>query len=161
MAAKKKKVVRKAGKPARKPTTRKAAPKKRSSTEPVPVKTGRGPAPAEIGASLVRMFNDGKLKEIEDMFWSPAVVSVEGMGMEMAWNGRKAVEGKNNWWMENHTIHSAAAKGPFVGASGFAVHFTMDVEDKSNGKRGTMTEVGVYTVKDGKIVREEFMYSVD
>jgi hypothetical protein len=33
----------------------------------------------------------------------------------------------------------------------------MDVETKSTGAREWMEEIGVYTVKDGKIVREEFM----
>jgi hypothetical protein len=36
----------------------------------------------------------------------------------------------------------------------------MDVETKSTGKRETMNEVGVYTVQNGKIIREEFMYGV-
>ena len=55
-------------------------------------------------------------------------------------------------------MHGASAEGPFVGATGFAVKFTIDLETKSTGKRETMTEVGVYTVKNGKIVQEEFMY---
>ena len=36
--------------------------------------------------------------------------------------------------------------------------FKMDVEDKSTGRRTIMEEVGVYTVKNGRIVQEEFMY---
>lgn len=123
---------------------------------PSKVSTGRGPSPGEIGKDLVALFNRGQFKEIENKYWSPQVVSVEGMGM--AWHGRAAVEGKNEWWSSQNTIHGASAEGPYVGASGFAVKFRMDVEEKATGKRTEMDEVGVYTVLDGKIVREEFMY---
>lgn len=132
---------------------------KAGSMEPVPVTTGKGPAPAEIGADLIAMFNKGQFKEIEAKYWSKDIESVEGVGVAMAWRGRKAVDAKNAWWMSDHVLHGASAEGPFVGASGFAVRFRMDVETKSTGQRQNMDEVGVYTVEKGKIVREEFMYA--
>ena len=84
---------------------------------------------------------------------------IEGVGVEMAWVGEKAVRAKGEEWMNDHEIHGATAEGPFVGATGFAVKFVMDVTTKSTGERRTMNEIGVYTVEDGKIVIEEFMYS--
>ncbi len=33
----------------------------------------------------------------------------------------------------------------------------IDVTDKASGKRAKKSELGIYTVKDGKIVREEFL----
>lgn len=39
------------------------------------------------------------------------------------------------------------------------VRFTFDVTIKANGHRMTMDEMGLYTVADGKIVREEFFYA--
>lgn len=144
-----------ARKPAKKPA-RKAAKKPGTSLAPRAVKTGRGPSPAEVGADLVAMFNAGQLAEIERKYWSPAIVSVEGMGM--SWHGRKAVEAKNSDWMSKHTLHGASADGPFVGATGFAVKFRMDVEEKASGNRVCMEEVGVYRVRNGKIAEEEFMY---
>lgn len=127
-----------------------------SMENPSRVSTGSGATPAEIGADLVAMFNRGEFKEIEEKWWSPAIVSVEGMGM--AWSGREAVEGKNTAWMEANEIVGASAEGPYVGASGFAVKFRMRVRERATGKSTEMQEVGVYTVMDGKIVREEFMY---
>ncbi|MFD2856413.1 nuclear transport factor 2 family protein [Seohaeicola zhoushanensis] len=41
----------------------------------------------------------------------------------------------------------------------FAVVFEMQGKEKATGKAFDMKEVGVYHVKDGKIVREEFFYS--
>lgn len=132
--------------------------KAKKSLAPRPISTGKGPSPAEIGADVVAMFNRGEIHEIEDKWWSPKVTSIEGVGVSLAWEGRKAVEAKNRDWMEAHTLCSARAEGPFVGATGFAIRFDMEVEEKATGKRTAMEEVGVYEVKNGKIIREEFMY---
>lgn len=138
---------------------KKGAKKAARALEPVEITTGRGPTPAEIGADLVAMFNSGQSREIEDKYWDPDIESVEGVGIAKAWRGRPAVEAKNAAWMSDHVIHGASAEGPYVGATGFAVKFRIDVETKSTGQRQTIDEIGVYTVKKGRIVREEFMYS--
>lgn len=129
---------------------------KPSARGPVVIKTGAGLSPFEAGSKLVADFNAGKM-ELTEM-WSPQIVSIEGMGVSQAWQGRKAVDEKNEWWASDHVVHGASAEGPYVGATGFAVKFVIDVEVKSQAKRETMTEIGVYTVKNGKIVQEEFMY---
>jgi hypothetical protein len=161
--AKKKTSKKAAAKPPKKSSVAKKAPAKKAggskggkALAPVRISTGSGPGPAEIGADLVSMFNQGKIPEIEKKWWSPAIESVEGMGM--GWRGRAAVEAKNAEWYANNSLNGASAEGPFVGASGFAVKFKMDITDKASGKRVVMDEVGVYAVKNGKIVREEFMY---
>jgi ketosteroid isomerase-like protein len=38
------------------------------------------------------------------------------------------------------------------------VRFTMDVTPKATGQRMSMDEVGIYTVKNGKIIEERFCY---
>jgi uncharacterized protein (DUF4415 family) len=161
-AAKKaaKKPARKVAQRAVKKAAAKKSPARRApaAENPAPVSTGRGPSPLEIGRDVVAMFNAGQLGEIEKKWWSADIVSVEGHGMAMAWSGRDKVNEKNAWWMERNTLHGASAEGPYVGASGFAIKFRMDVEDKASGGRQTMEEVGVYTVRDGTIIREEFMY---
>lgn len=168
MAKKAKKPAAKPSKKASKPATKKSAGKKpagkkaapkRDPLAPIPVSTGGGMTPAEVGKSLVEMFNAGQMKEIEEKWWNPSkITSVEGVGVGLSWVGKKAVDAKNAGWMAEHAIHGASAEGPFVGSSGFAVKFKMDVETRSTGHRSVMEEVGVYTVENGKIVREEFMY---
>jgi ketosteroid isomerase-like protein len=39
------------------------------------------------------------------------------------------------------------------------VRFLYDATNKPSGKRMTMDEVGLFTIENGKIVREEFFYS--
>ena len=149
-----------AKKSATKPSAKKPAaakkPKTKSGASGSRVTTGSGPNPEAIGKSLVKMFNKGQFSQIEAKWWSPAIESVEGFGM--AWKGRAAVDAKNAGWMSQNTVRGASAEGPYVGASGFSVKFRMDVEEKATNKRTIMEEIGVYTVKNGKIIREEFMY---
>ena len=75
--------------------------------------------------------------------------------------GIEAIRRKNQWWLDNHTIHSNAISGPFPHGERFIVHFKYDVTAKVGpmaGKRMQAEEAGLYTVKDGKIVKEEFFY---
>jgi hypothetical protein len=154
-AGSKKKVTKKAGKPIARSKPRSA--KTRSSSAPARVTSGSGASVAEIGAAVVAHFNAGKPDgPIWDKFWSKDIESIEG-GAGMAWRGRKALQEKSDWWMQTHTVHGASAEGPYVGATGFAIKFRIDVTDTTTSKRQQMEEVGVYTVKNGKIIREEFM----
>ena len=115
-----------------------------------------------VGKKLVELCNSGKAMEAMETLYSPDVVSVEAQSMpnmpaEM--RGMQAVLGKAKWWNENHTIHASACKGPFPHGDRFACLFTFDVTNKPSNQRFQMEEVAVYTVKDGKIVREEFFYT--
>ncbi|MEO6308489.1 MAG: nuclear transport factor 2 family protein [Nitrospiraceae bacterium] len=42
----------------------------------------------------------------------------------------------------------------------FILRFKYDVTPKHTGKRMTMDEAGLYTIQNGKIVKEEFFYSM-
>jgi hypothetical protein len=98
---------KKAAKSAAKKVARKPA-KRASSLAPTPVKTGRGPTPGEIGRGLCEMINQGVgEREIWDRYWHPSVVSIEGEGVSLAWNGRKAMQAKGEDWMRTHKVHSA------------------------------------------------------
>lgn len=92
-----------------------------------------------------------------DKHFAESWESVEGDGKTHT--GRAAVIEKYKWWMDTFTCHSAKATGPFIGPTGFSVIFEMDVEAKDGSMpRGQMKEVANYTVKNGKVVREEFRY---
>ncbi|MDX2016644.1 MAG: SnoaL-like domain-containing protein [Planctomycetota bacterium] len=151
-----KKALKKAHKKASPPKVKPG--KKKDKLAPTPVTTGKGASPVEIGADFVAMFNRGEWQQIEDKYYDKKLVSIEGLGVNLAWHGRKAVRAKSEAWMADHQIHGASAEGPFVGSTGFAVRFKMDVENKAAGTREIMDEVAVYTVLKGKVVREEFMY---
>ena len=117
----------------------------------------------EVGKQLVELCKQGENLQAIKTLYSPDVVSVEAASMpnmpaEM--KGMDAILGKNTWWVENHEIHSAKCEGPFPHGDKFIVRFNYDVTNKPSGKRMQMDEAALYTVKDGKIVREEFFYSM-
>ena len=41
------------------------------------------------------------------------------------------------------------------------MRFLYDITNKPSGKRMTMDEIGLFTVENDKIVREEFFYSME
>ena len=59
--------------------------------------------------------------------------------------------------VQNHEVYQAKVSGPFVARDRFVVQFDIDVTDKTSQDRMRASEVGIYTVNDGKIVREEFL----
>lgn len=90
---------------------------------------------------------------------SDDIVSYEATSDEMAvCRGKEAVRQKGVWFEANHEIHGGKVEGPFVNGDQFALRFTMDLTPKATGQRITMDEIGVYTVKDGRIVEERFYY---
>jgi len=98
--------------------------------------------------------------EKAESFWSDDVVSVEAQeGPMHELRGREAVHGKGEWWTANNDIHSFETHGPYMnGDRQFALRFIMDVTPKESGKRMSMDEVALYTVRGDKIVEERFFY---
>lgn len=116
----------------------------------------------EIGTTLVAMVNDGKDEDFVNQYYADDIVSIEGQGtddMPARIEGTDALRAKGEWWFANHDVHSVAARGPFVGHRDdqFVVQFDLDVTPKG-GERMQMCEVGLYTVRNGKIAQEEFLY---
>ncbi|MEL6364765.1 MAG: nuclear transport factor 2 family protein [Pseudomonadota bacterium] len=117
-----------------------------------------------IAEKLVAHCMAGTEEEGLKELYAADAVSVEAlpmgdMGAEAA--GLEAIKGKHDWWNNTMEVHSADVKGPYLhGDDQFAVWFQIDATDKTTGERSEMSEVGVYTVKGGKIVREAFFYAL-
>ena len=110
-----------------------------------------------VARKFVELCNQGKNFDVMRTMYAPDIVSVEGDGKETT--GQQPVIHKSEIWQGDNTIHSEKVRGPFYnGPSQFAVHFTFELTRKATGKRATIEEVGVYTVKDDKITREQFFY---
>lgn len=131
---------------------------KKASLAPTPVETGKGATPLEVAQTVAALIRDGASHEVEEKWLARGIESVEGVGAAMAWSGRKAVLAKYRGWEADHEIHEMKLEGPWVGATGFALKYWIDVTQKSTGQRSQMEEIAVYTVRNGKIVREEFHF---
>lgn len=114
----------------------------------------------DIANDLVALCRAGDFERPGQKYWANDVLSVEAMPGDMAEvRGKDAVKGKGDWWAANHEVHSSEVEGPYVNGDQFVVRFKMDLTQKASGERIQMDEVGLYTVKDGKIVEERFFYA--
>lgn len=116
---------------------------------------------SEIANRYVALCKEAKFEQILDELFASDAVSVEAggpPGMDLTSSGLPAIRAKGEWWGTNHEIHSAEVTGPYPNGDRFAVRFVLDVTNKPSKRRITMDEIGLFTVENGKISREEFFY---
>jgi hypothetical protein len=114
----------------------------------------------EVAKKVVELVRNQAWYEALDTLYDKDIVSVEARANESGsfeTRGVDAARGKVDWWVDAMQVHSFKASGPFVAHDRFVVRYDADVTDKKEKKRFQISEVGVYTVKDGKIAREEFL----
>jgi hypothetical protein len=115
---------------------------------------------AEVAQKVVELVRKQAWHEAVDTLYDKDIVSVEARTMDGSSPETRGIGGvreKIDWWVQNMQVHSFEASGPFVAHDRFVVQYDADVTDKNSNKRMQLSEVGVYTVKEGKIVREEFL----
>lgn len=119
----------------------------------------------EVGTKLVELCQQGKNMEALETLYANDIVSVEAFespehpDMPRTMEGIAKVKEKNQWWYDNHEVHGGDVKGPFPhGEDRFAALFSFEITPKNTGERMKMEEVALYTVKNNKIVKEEFFY---
>jgi limonene-1,2-epoxide hydrolase len=114
----------------------------------------------EVAQKVVELVRKQAWHEALNTLYDKDIVSVEAQasaGDSTEKRGIDEVRGKTNWWVKAMEIHSFTANGPVVAHDRFVVQYDADVTDKNSKKRMQLSEVGVYSVKNGKIVREEFL----
>jgi len=80
------------------------------------------------------------------------------MGMAVITSGREAIKAKGiarRATME--TMHSYSVSEPIVAGEFFSVVIKQEVTFKGK-PRLSLEEIGVFQVKDGKVVKEQFFY---
>lgn len=114
----------------------------------------------EIATKLVNWCKEGDYEKPYQELYSPKIVSIENDGKaEGAYvEGFDGIQKKGEWWKENFEVHSTEVSDPIVADNWFSVKFDMDTTHKPSGTRSTMSEIAVYEVKEGKIVKEQFFY---
>jgi hypothetical protein len=112
----------------------------------------------DIANEIVALLRAGKDEEVARRYWSPSVRSIEAAGQDPIAEGAKAVTRKGEWFVANNEVHGVKAEGPFVNGDQFAVRLTYEMTPKDTGQRKTLDEVALYTIANGKIVEERFLY---
>jgi len=79
-------------------------------------------------------------------------------GMQVVTTGKAAVKAKGDAHRAKiTTVHSHTCSKPLVAANFFSVELKKEVTFK-DGTHAHLDEIGVFQVKDGKVVLEQFFY---
>ena len=115
----------------------------------------------EVGEKLVEMCRNNQAYQAMETLYDPQIVSVEAVAGPDARRETRGLEGciaKSKQFDARFEVHKVLAEGPFPHDDRFAVFFKYEVTFKPTGQKSSLDEVALYTVRDGKIVREEFFY---
>jgi len=111
----------------------------------------------EIATKFYDYMQQGAFDKIYSELYSENATSEEVAGSD--WpkaNGMKEIYEKGKKWNESiKEMHGGTTEKPIVGGNYFSCRMTMDFTPKT-GQRIKMDELGLYKVKDGKIIEEQF-----
>jgi hypothetical protein len=115
-----------------------------------------------VADKYMELCGRGKHFEFMRTYYAPEMISVEGDGKEYV--GKEPVIHKSEVFQGENAITGQDLRGPFFlgdadSSSGrFAVYASINFTPKKGGKAQTHEEVGLYTVKNNIVTREEFYY---
>jgi len=113
----------------------------------------------EIANRLVELCSKGDFEIAQKELFADSAVSIEPYAtpaFEKETRGLDAIIEKGHKWNSMvEEYHEMKVSQPLVGGNSFAVTMFMSVTMKERG-RMDITELCVYSVKDGKIISEQF-----
>jgi hypothetical protein len=115
----------------------------------------------EIAKKYVELCKQGQFDAALELF-SEDAVSLEAAampGLPQEVRGIAAIREKGKTWADAHEVHGVVIDGPWPNGNRFIVRMGFDVTNKPSKQRIQMDEACLFTVENGKIVREEFFYS--
>lgn len=115
----------------------------------------------KIADELVAGCRENRVTANLDKLYAKDAISVEAndMGGGREAKGLDAIKGKHEWWENSmEMLGGTVGDAMLHGDDRFAVTFEAKGRERESGKEFDMKEVGIYHVKNGKIVREEFFY---
>lgn len=118
----------------------------------------------QVAKRLVDLCREGKFVEAQEELYARDAVSIEpeatSTGPLGNAHGLDAIRAKTKAFDQNCLqVHSVSVSEPLIAGNFFSVTMGLDATYKDRG-RSAMEEICVYELRDGKIVREQFFYSV-
>ena len=116
----------------------------------------------EIAQEYVMYVKEGRFMELFDRLYAEDAVSVESAAMpgkERVAEGLEALRAKSQGFEAEHEVHQHEVRGVWPhGEEKFAVHLAFEMTHLASGYHRAVDEIVVLTVRESKIVREEFFY---
>jgi len=118
----------------------------------------------QVANRLVDLCRLGEFTKAQDELYAQDAASVEPAGVPAGQlgsvRGLDAIREKGKAFEQTYeTIHGITVSDPLVAGEFFSIVMGLDATWKGRG-RFAMEEICVYQVRDGKIVLEQFFYSV-
>ena len=114
----------------------------------------------QVANRLVELGRKGQIAEIQQELFSDDVVSTEPSGDNPVAKGLVAIQEKSKKFESMlEAVHGSELTDPIVVGHWFSIGWTFDATMKGQGRQ-KMEEICVYQVKDGKIVSEQFFFSM-
>lgn len=119
---------------------------------------------SRVAARLVELCRQGRYEQAQDELYADDAVSIEMPGLPPDAlgdaSGMPAIREKGRRWAESIVeIHGGSVSDAVIAGDWFSIAMGIDATYKDKG-RMSMEEICVYRVRDGKIVHEQFFYSV-
>lgn len=116
----------------------------------------------QVANRYYEMAQQGELEKIQDELYAPDAVSIEpenASGLPLLVKGLEAMRQKEYGFYEQmvEQMHGGSCSPPVVSTFHFACAMDMDVTLKGQARR-VKEQIGVFEVRDGKIVSEHFFY---
>lgn len=116
----------------------------------------------QLAQDYISYVQQGQYTELLNTLYAKDAQSIESFpapGQQRLADGLDAILQKNASFESQNTVHSHEVKGPWPhGEDKFAVHMSFDMTHELSGTRRQVDEIIVLTVREGKIVKEEFFY---
>ena len=114
----------------------------------------------EVADLLVKMCRDNKVEEVKTVLFTEETLSIEPTEgiLPKQVKGLKAIQQKAELFISLvQEFYGSTITDPVVAGNYFTIGWTSDLQMKGQ-PREINTEICLYEVKGGKIVREEFFY---
>jgi len=115
----------------------------------------------EVANRLVTLCREGNYQQAITELYSPDIVSVEAEGApDRIVKGLAGIAEKGKKFESKiEKVNKSVVSDPIVAENFFSCAMLMNVQMKGMPMAIDMDEICVYTVNEGKIVREEFFYT--
>ena len=116
----------------------------------------------EVAKKWQRMCLEGKGLDFINESYAENVVSREMPGVPYGEvvSGKEKVLAKSKQWLDDVIeVHKSEVSDPVIAGNHFSSKMDFDITFKSRGRQ-QMEEVCVFEVQNGKIVNEQFFYSM-
>jgi hypothetical protein len=117
----------------------------------------------DIARDFTAMLRLGQFEVAGETFWSPDVTSAEPAALSedipATVSGVAAVRAKCIARFGTARIDDLGIDGPFVTGDQFALFLDMLITDPASGHAEPLSEIAIFTVRDGRIIEERFFYA--